>query len=81
MYPCPCCENLTLTEPSPGSFEICPVCNWEDDDAQFRDPNYVGGANAVSLADARRNYADFGASLREFVGRVRKPRPEESPIE
>ncbi|NLK46035.1 MAG: hypothetical protein GX297_05205 [Treponema sp.] len=29
-YPCPCCGNRTLSQPDYGSFEICPVCYWED---------------------------------------------------
>lgn len=44
--PCPCCGNLTFDADDvfPGSFEICPVCYWEDDDVQFLDPEYRGGA-------------------------------------
>jgi len=36
-----------------GAFEICPVCNWEDDPAQSADPNLSDGANALSLDAAR----------------------------
>lgn len=61
-HPCSCCGFLTLPKPPPGTFWICPVCDWEDDNIQFRDPNYEGGANKVSLAQARRNYAEIGAS-------------------
>ena len=28
-YPCPCCEQYTLDEEPPGTFEICEVCDWE----------------------------------------------------
>ncbi|WP_078530969.1 CPCC family cysteine-rich protein [Streptomyces sp. PsTaAH-124] len=45
----------------PGSYEICPVCFWEDDGAQFRWPTIAGGANKVSLIEAQRNEQDFGA--------------------
>lgn len=31
-YPCPCCGFLTLSEATHETFEICSVCNWEDDD-------------------------------------------------
>jgi hypothetical protein len=44
---------LTLKEEPPGTFEICGVCGWEDDDAQFRDPDLRGGANEKSLNETR----------------------------
>ncbi len=47
---------MTLTEEPPGTFEVCPVCGWEDDDAQARDPDFAGGANRVSLREARANF-------------------------
>jgi rubrerythrin len=34
-YPCPGCGYLVFDEP-PGSYEICPICFWEDDLAQLR---------------------------------------------
>jgi len=37
-YPCPCCGYLVFTEP-PGSFEICPICFWEDDVSQLAIPH------------------------------------------
>src|SRR5436305_8121773 len=61
-YACPCCGFLTLEEPPPGTYEICPVCYWEDDPVQFDDPSYTGGANRVSLAQARQNFLDLGAA-------------------
>ena len=79
MYQCPCCGYLTLSEESPGTFEICPICYWEDDNVQAADPNYEGGANQVSLNQARQNFAEFGASTRDAVTRVRRPLPEETP--
>ncbi|HEY5317723.1 MAG TPA: CPCC family cysteine-rich protein, partial [Solirubrobacteraceae bacterium] len=29
-FTCPCCGFLTLPDPERGSYEICPVCFWED---------------------------------------------------
>ena len=52
-YKCPCCGNDTLMEEPPGTFEICPLCHWEDDNVQFDDPDYAGGANLLSLNAAR----------------------------
>lgn len=77
MFPCPCCGYLTIGEEPPGTFEICPVCFWEDDNVQFEDPDYSGGANSVSLNQARENFKLFGAVSKEFVNQVRKPLPQE----
>jgi hypothetical protein len=70
---------LTLGEKPPGTYAICPVCWWEDDDLQFRDPDYQGGANKVSLRQARENFQRYGASEFEHKVNVRKPFMEELP--
>ena len=78
-YACACCGflTLTLTAKPPGTFAICPVCFWEDDDAQFKDPTYEGGANQVSLSAARKNFREYGAILKDYCANVRAPLPEE----
>jgi len=53
---CPCCGYLTLSDWNVGSWEICPVCNWEDDEVQYRDPTFEGGANPESLKQAIARY-------------------------
>ncbi len=78
-YPCPCCGHLVFTEP-PGSFDICLICFWEDDATQLRWPRLAGGANAVSLLDAQRNLARFGAIEEGFAGDVREAAADE-PLE
>ena len=52
-HPCPCCGHLTLLTP-PGSYDLCPVCRWEDDGGQLRYPLRADGANGISLYDAQR---------------------------
>jgi hypothetical protein len=42
-----------MTLPEVGAWEICEVCNWEDDPVQREDPNLAGGANEPSLKQAR----------------------------
>lgn len=74
-YKCPCCEYFTLGEE--GSYDVCPVCFWEDDKAQYRDPDLTDGANKISLSEARRNYQNLGASAEEFLPFVREPYEEE----
>jgi hypothetical protein len=78
-YACPCCGYLTLEQRPPGTWEVCPVCGWEDDPVQFEDPSYEGGANQVSLAEARRNYLDSGAAAPGSAFPVRPPRDDEKP--
>ena len=72
MVPCPCCGYLTLNER--GAYEICPVCFWEDDGQGDHDAGLVrGGPNgALSLAEARANFAEFGACDRAHVADVRR---------
>lgn len=74
LYTCPCCGYKTLEEKPPGTFDICPICFWEDDNVQFDDPDYKGGANDVSLKEAQKNFLAFGASERRVLKHVRKPR-------
>ncbi|MBX7066762.1 MAG: hypothetical protein K1X28_05985 [Parachlamydiales bacterium] len=79
-HPCPCCGFLTLSEDTHDTFEICPVCNWEDDDVQFNNPNFRGGANLKSLNEARENFKKFGASDKRYIKQVRAPLPDEIPV-
>lgn len=53
-YKCPCCGYYTLNEPPNGTYNICPVCFWEDDIVQLDNPDYANGANKVSLNEARK---------------------------
>ncbi len=53
---CPCCNKGFVDEGH--EFDICPVCGWEDDDYQFSHPDYSGGANHMSLNEARQAYRE-----------------------
>ncbi|WP_353327246.1 CPCC family cysteine-rich protein [Chitiniphilus shinanonensis] len=37
---CPCCGELTLEDE--GTYEICPICNWEGDPYQRENPEKKG---------------------------------------
>jgi len=39
-------------------FDICDTCGWQDDGVQNADPNYKGGANKMSLNEARKAYKE-----------------------
>lgn len=78
-HSCPCCGYLTLTDK--GQYDICPVCFWEDDPIQSDDEFYDGGANVLSLNEARRNFKRFGAQSIDVIDYVRKPYADEMPTE
>lgn len=49
---CPCCEYLSISPGEEGAWEICTVCFWE---------NGGDGPNHMALAEAKRNFVEFGA--------------------
>lgn len=60
---CPVCNNFTFpADDFPGSHIICSLCVWEDDDVQYYNPEFKGGANEVSLNQAKRNFKLYGIS-------------------
>lgn len=73
---CRCCGHLTLDEPD--SWEICPVCFWEDDPIVVKSPEGRTGANKVPLVEAKANYDAFGAIELRLKQYVRAPSPEEA---
>ena len=76
-YKCPCCGFYTYDKPTGNTFQVCPVCFWEDDQVQYNDIFYDGGANSISLKNARKNFKKFGAIQEIFKINVRKPTEEE----
>ncbi|MCB9261331.1 MAG: hypothetical protein H6607_02990 [Flavobacteriales bacterium] len=70
-FACPCCGHKTFTEKPNGTYDICPVCFWEDDPIQLDDPYYEGGANTISLRQAQKNFIEFGACDEEMKRNVR----------
>jgi hypothetical protein len=58
-YSCPCCGYPTL--PKLSAYEICELCNWEDDGQTDFDADEVrGGPNSdYSLTEARVNFTTF----------------------
>ena len=54
-YICPVCGKYTFEYA--GDFDICPVCNWEDDLCQLENPDEEDCANHMSLNQAREAWA------------------------
>ena len=48
---CPCCGKSTVSE-----YDICDICNWENDPVQRENPELKGGANEMSLNEAIRAF-------------------------
>lgn len=69
MLACPCCGCLTL--PSHRTFDICPVCFWEDDFTV--DPDDDLNPNNMTLRGARANLASWGAVRPDLVHFTRSP--------
>jgi hypothetical protein len=54
------------------------VCFWQDDFVDNHDTDVIG-PNSVRLSVARANFAQWGASERRWIDRVRPPPAEEGP--
>lgn len=52
---CQCCNYYYGFK---SEYEICPNCGWENDNVQAKDPDYRGGANKMSLNEAKKAYAE-----------------------
>lgn len=68
-YVCKCCGCAAMD--TADEYDICPVCFWEKDIYQEENPDESEGANKVSLNEAKRNYAEFGACEKRFMLNVR----------
>jgi hypothetical protein len=55
---CPCagCGFYTIGLDYFGSYNICPLCDWEDDGMQLANPACGGGANLDSLIEHQQQY-------------------------
>ncbi len=51
---CPVCGKYTFDREN--DFDICDTCGWENDGVQYSDHNYAGGANDLSVNEARIEY-------------------------
>lgn len=71
-FQCPCCASFTLDEV--GSYDICPVCFWEDDGTTNE---HAFSPNGITLEEGRANYKEFGANSLKDAKHTRYPLDEE----
>jgi len=68
-YCCPCCGYPTVSEPP--SYEICALCNWEDDDC---DPSGANGDyTLVQASENFRRYLTKHSPTHEFAPQFQRP--------
>ena len=68
---------MTFIEP-PGSYDICSICGWEDDNVQLAHPRLLIGANRECLVQyQRRNVKEYPLEVQVVDGipRDREWRP------
>lgn len=68
---CQCCDYFTLSER--GCWELCKVCFWEDEELDFDAPDFVSGANHITLREGRENFSRLGACEKRVARFVCSP--------
>ena len=80
MYQCLCCGCYTLTVPSSEAIAyICPVCFWENDVFIKNDDEPSDENHGLTLRQAQKNYAEYGACCLEMKQHTRPPTEDEKP--
>ena len=66
---CPSCGFLTVEDEIYGTYIICEICGWEDDQVQLANPCSRGGANLVSLYESQQKaITEIPLEIREHKG-------------
>lgn len=55
-HKCLCCGKGTVK--GNQLYDICSICGWEDDPVQAKNPEFAGGANKMSLNEARKAWKE-----------------------
>ncbi len=58
LIECPCCGSKEVPAGEDGLYYICTKCGWENDEIQRDNPDYEGGANEMSLNEARKAFKE-----------------------
>jgi len=69
---CPSCGFLTVEDEIYGTYTICEVCGWEDDQVQLANPCSGGGANLESLYERQQKTVnEVPLEIKEYKGIMR----------
>lgn len=63
---CKCCEKYQFKY----SYEICPICGWQNDILQNDDENFFGGANQLCLKDYKYFYNKGLKFLNSYITKI-----------
>ncbi len=74
---CPCCGYRIFREETISTYDICPICFWEDESLVKKSIDEAYGPNHVSLTQAQRNFLDFGAKEKKTEENTREPKEDE----
>lgn len=55
---CVCCGSKEVPSGEEGLYYVCNKCGWENDPIQKDKPDYKGGANKMSLNEAKKAYKE-----------------------
>lgn len=70
---CPVCGYLTIEK----KWDICPICFWQYEGDNVTEKS--GANHGLTIAEARENFASFGACEPSMLGNVRPPFESEIP--
>lgn len=56
LLKCACCGSLEVPKGEERLYYVCNRCGWENDEIQRDKPDYEGGANNMSLNQAKEAY-------------------------
>lgn len=61
---CPVCNQHEFDHDD--DYDICPICGWENDGIQNANPNFKGGANPMSLNEAKAEFRETKCRLVKY---------------
>jgi hypothetical protein len=64
------CRYYSVYREANNTFQVCPVCYWEDDEVQLQNTGYEGGAHMVSLNQAKilKSMVQYKTGLKPTLG-------------
>ena len=75
---CPCCGYKTFEPGKYNTYNICPICSWEDESLIKTVVEEGGGANNVSLVQAQKNFKDLQSAEKQTQEFTREAQEDEA---